>query len=62
MENQGFITQAQRNELLAAAKGLSGSIEQQKASAKKLAAVVALLALPVAGPMVQSKIRSVTGF
>jgi len=62
MENQGLITQAQRNELLDAAKGLSGSIEQQKASAKKLAAVAALLALPIAGPMVQSKIRSVTGF
>jgi len=62
MENQGLITEAQRNEMLDAAKGLAGSIEQQKASAKRLSAVVALLALPVAGPMIQSKVRTVTGY
>ena len=62
MENQGLITQAQRNELLDAAKGLTGSIQEQKASAKRMTAITALLALPVAGPMVQSKIRSATGF
>jgi len=62
MENQGLITEAQRNEMLDAAKGLAGSIEQQKSSAKRLSAVVALLALPVAGPMIQSKVRTVTGY